>query len=158
MVLFDVDGIFTDGCVYLDKNGDEMLKFSRIDGKGIELIRNRFIIGVISSEDSEVIRNRMKKLQLNEIMVGVKNKLECYTKLKEKYNLTDEEILYAGDDVQDIEILKKCGVSCCPYNAIDGVKNICDIISKYKGGEGFVRDICELLIRCENYERNKNRQ
>ncbi|UCG02601.1 MAG: HAD hydrolase family protein [Candidatus Heimdallarchaeota archaeon] len=147
MAIFDVDGIFTDGCVYVDSKGRELIKFSRIDGKGIELLIEAGIhIGVISSEASDVVKFRMGKLNISEVYLGIKNKLEIYNRIKEKFHLTDKEICYCGDDLQDIPVLRQCGFSCCPKNAQDEVKNICDYISEYEGGRGFVRDICNKIL------------
>ncbi len=147
MVIFDVDGVFTDGSVYIDPKGREMIKFSRIDGKGIELVIQEGIhIGVISSEASDAVKFRMNKLNIHEVHLGIKNKLEVYNSIKEKYELSDQEICYCGDDVQDIQILTKCGFSCCPINAQNEVKDICDYISEYEGGNGFVRDICNIIL------------
>jgi YrbI family 3-deoxy-D-manno-octulosonate 8-phosphate phosphatase len=97
LIIFDVDGVFTDGSVYLDKKGNEMLKFSRIDGRGISLIRKRgFKTAVISSEESNIVKVRMRKLNIDEIFIGIDNKLEIYKKLKEKYGLEDKNICYLG--------------------------------------------------------------
>lgn len=147
MAIFDVDGVFTDGSVYLDKNGKETLRFSRIDGKGIELLRKKgYILAVISSEESEIARKRMRKLQIKEVHLGIKDKLTQYKKLKEKYNLKDEEICFCGDDIQDIPVLKKASLSCCPLNALDEVKNVCNFVSRLQEGKGFVRDVADRLI------------
>ncbi|MCF7900827.1 N-acylneuraminate cytidylyltransferase [Candidatus Woesearchaeota archaeon] len=145
MILFDVDGVFTDGSVYQDEKGNETVKFSRIDGKGIELIRNEKIIGVISAENSEIVKKRMEKLRIKEIHLGIKNKLQTYEEIKNKYNLKDEEICFCGDDIQDIPVLEKVGFSACPKNARKEVKAICNYISEYEGGNGFVRDLCDIL-------------
>ncbi|MFW6008821.1 MAG: cytidylyltransferase domain-containing protein [archaeon] len=145
-VLFDVDGVFTDGSVYLDKQGNENLRFSRIDGKGIELLRKKgFIIGVISAENSEIVIKRMQKLLIKEIYLGIKDKLKTYEEIKAKYKIDDEEIAFCGDDIQDILVLKKAGLSACPINARDEVKNICKYKSTKQGGNGFVREICDLF-------------
>ncbi|MFT4303206.1 MAG: cytidylyltransferase domain-containing protein [Candidatus Woesearchaeota archaeon] len=149
-IFFDVDGVFTDGSVYLDKNNNEQLKFSRIDGKGIELIRDKYITGVISAENSEIVRNRMNKLKINEIHLGIKKKIEIYNRLKKKYHLKDDEICYCGDDIQDMDILKIVGLPCSPINAQNEVKNISRYISNKKGGEGFVRDICNIIMHNSN--------
>ncbi|MCK4996957.1 acylneuraminate cytidylyltransferase [Candidatus Pacearchaeota archaeon] len=147
MILFDVDGVFTNGLVTMSTSGDESLTFSRIDGKGIELLRERgYAIGVISSEDSTVVRKRMEKLKISEIHLGIKNKLEIYNQLKAKYNLDDSELCFCGDDVQDIQVMEKCGLKCCPLNAQLEVKNICDIKSDKIGGSGFVRDVADLIL------------
>jgi len=146
VVLFDVDGVFTDGGIYLDEKGNESLRFSRIDGKGIELLRRKeFLIGVISSENSEIIKKRMSKLQIKEVHLGIKNKLKVYEEIKIKYKLKDEEICFCGDDIQDIPVIKKAGLGACPINALNDVKKICDYKSNKRGGEGFVRDVCDLF-------------
>lgn len=148
MVVFDVDGVFTDGSVYLSEDNKEMLKFSRVDGKGIQLLReNGFDLAVISLEDSDIVRNRMKKLGINEVHLGVKNKLQIFNDIKDRYQLVDEEICFCGDDIQDIKVLKKVKLSCCPNNSLDIVKDICFYKSQYKGGKGFVRDVANILIK-----------
>lgn len=147
MILFDLDGVFTDGSVYLDEEGRELLKFSRIDGKGIELLRERgYLIGIISSEENKIVKNRMKKLQIKEINLGTKNKLLIYEQIKEKYNLKDEEICFCGDDIQDLPVIKKCGLSCCPKNAQKDLLDLCNFKSNKRGGEGFVRDVANLFL------------
>jgi len=146
LIIFDIDGVFTDGSVYLNKNGDELLKFSRLDGKGIELLfKEGFNIAIISTEDSEITKKRMGKLNITDYYLGVKNKLEIYNKLKKKYNVSDTEVCFCGDDVSDLEVLKKVGFSCCPCNAQPGVKRVCKYNSSYEGGRGFVRDISNII-------------
>ncbi len=161
MVIFDVDGVFTDGSVYLDHDGNEILKFSRIDGKGIELIREKNLkMVVISSEKSEIILQRMKKLKIEDVYIDIKNKLEIYEKLKEKYSLEDENICYLGDDIQDLEIIKRVGLSCCPLNAQVIVKKYSVYNSSFNGGNGFVRDVCNLILENLDYfliETNKDK-
>lgn len=147
MILFDVDGVFTDGSVFLDAKGNETLKFSRIDGKGIELLRRKgYLLGVISSEKNTIVEKRMQKLKMLEIHLGIKDKLSIYNKIKSKYSLSDEEICFCGDDVQDIEILEKVGLRCCPSNSQEKVKDVCDFKSNKIGGSGFVRDVANLIL------------
>ena len=154
LVIFDVDGVFTDGSVYLDKDGDETLKFSRIDGKGIELLRNTGIkTAIITSENSEIVRLRMEKLRIDNIFIGQSKKLELYEHLKAKYSLADKEICYVGDDLQDLEVLKIVGLSICPNNAQAVIKNCCDYISPLSGGENFVREICNIIIEVKNFNK-----
>ena len=147
LIIFDVDGVFTDGSVYLNKRGDELLKFSRIDGKGIELLRNFGLkTAVITSEDSEIIKLRMDKLKIDDIFIGIKDKIKIYTQLKEKYSLQDQEICYLGDDIQDLDIIRKVGFSSCPNNAQQIIKDSAIYSSPFYGGHGFVRDVCNLII------------
>ncbi len=147
LIIFDVDGVFTDGSVFLSENGKEMLKFSRIDGRGISLIRQKdFKTAVITSEDSEIVKLRMNKLKIDNIFVGIKDKMNIYNELKSKYSLNDNNICFLGDDTQDLEILKIVGFSCCPSNAQRIVKEHSIYKSSFKGGEGFVRDVCNLIL------------
>ena len=105
------------------------------------------IIGVISAENSMIVRSRMEKLQIDEIHLGIQNKLAIYENIKEKYKLNDSQICFCGDDFQDIEVLEKVQLSCCPSNAQDEVKKKCTFESKNKGGEGFVRDVSNLILK-----------
>lgn len=150
-LLFDVDGIFTDGSVYLDKEGKEMLKFSRIDGKGIELAKKKnYITGIITSENSQIIKKRMEKLKIDEIHIGTGDKLKVYEKIKEKYNLADKQIAFCGDDIQDISVLKKAGLSICPKDAQSEVRKYCDVALNKKGGNRFVRAVVDFVV---NYKK-----
>jgi len=150
LIIFDVDGVFTDGSVYLNKDGKEILKFSRIDGKGIELlIKNGFKTAVITSEKSEIVEKRMKKLNINDVYINIKDKIKIYNDLKIKYSLNDENICYLGDDIQDLKIMKLVGLSCCPKNAQELVKKHSIYISPFRGGKGFVRDVCNHIL--ENF-------
>jgi N-acylneuraminate cytidylyltransferase len=159
LVIFDIDGIFTDGSVYLNKKGQETLKFSRIDGKGIELLRkNKLRTAAISSENSEIARKRMEKLKINSVYIGISNKINVYNELKTKYKLKDDQICYCGDDIQDLEPIKSSGFSCCPINSQRIIKENSNYISDIKGGEGFVRDVCNIILtnKGETNERNQN--
>lgn len=151
LVIFDVDGVFTNGSVYLNEDGREMMKFSRIDGRGIRLLRQKGLkTAIITSEESTIVKFRMEKLKIDEIYIGILNKIMIYNDLKKKYNLLDENICYLGDDTNDLEILKIVGLSCCPKNALKIVKQISKYVSDFKGGKGFVRDVCNLII--ENFQ------
>ena len=147
LIIFDVDGVFTDGSIYLSEEGIEMMKFSRIDGRGIRLLKEKGLkTAVITSEDTTIVENRMKKLKIDDVFTGIINKITIYNKLKKKFNLEDENICYLGDDTNDLAILKIVGLSCCPKNAQNIVKQNSKYLSEYKGGGGFVRDVCNLII------------
>jgi len=147
LIIFDVDGVFTDGSVYLDNKNNESLRFSRIDGKGIELLcKKGFDLAVITSENSEIVKLRMEKLKIRDIFIGIKDKIKIYNELKKKYRLEDKNICFLGDDIQDLNILKIVGFSCCPINAQRVVKENSVYNSPFKGGEGFVRDVCNLIL------------
>jgi len=153
MVIFDVDGVFTDGSVYLDKAGRENLKFSRIDGKGIEILKKQNIkTAIITAENSEIVKLRMEKLKIDDIFIGERDKIKIFGFLKDKYSFEDKNICFAGDDLQDLEPIKTAGLSVCPANAQQDIKNNCDYISALTGGQNFVREICNIIIEVKtNY-------
>ena len=149
LVIFDIDGIFTDGSVYVDAAGNELLRFSRIDGQGIQLIREAGLkTAVISSADAQASRKRMEKLKIDSIIIGVgtQDKLSHYQALRNQYGLRDEQIAYCGDDIMDIAVLQAAGLALCPANAQEPVKKICDFVSARTGAQNFVREICNLLL------------
>jgi N-acylneuraminate cytidylyltransferase len=155
LVIFDVDGVFTDGAVYVNNQGTELLKFSRVDGKGIEMLnRTGTKIAVITSEETEIVKERMKKLNIRHVYTGVCNKVTTYEFLKKEFALKDEEIAYCGDDVGDLSVMKKAGFTACPKNAVDHIKRECQYISSFYGGAGFVRDICDIIIQSKKVDEN----
>ena len=156
LLIMDVDGVFTDGSVYVDNKGNEILKFSSIDGKGIELLRkNSILTGVISQEETGAIRHRMEKLKIDFVLLGIKNKIDIYKRWKNNLNLEDKQICVCGDDIADLAILKQAGFSCAPQNATSEVKCIVDYVSKFKGGEGSIRDICNIILNRKDYKDEK---
>lgn len=146
MLLSDCDGVMTDGGMYYSENGDELKKFNTKDGMGVQLLREKGILfGIITGEESELVKRRARKLKACECLTGVKDKLAAYESIKQKYGLKDEEIAYVGDDVNDISVLKAAGVSFCPQNAVEKVKRVAEYATKSSGGEGVLREICYKL-------------
>lgn len=145
LLALDVDGVMTDGSMYYSENGDELKKFNTRDGMGIQLLKENGIkIAIITKENTKLVDRRAKKLKVDDIFQGIENKLIVLEELKKKYNLDYSNIAYIGDDINDIPILEKVGISICPNDAIIDVKNVCDYVTKRKGGEGVVREFYEL--------------
>lgn len=144
LLAIDVDGVLTDGSMYYSEKGDELKKFNTHDGMGIQLLRENGIkIAIVTKEKTEIIERRAKKLGVDDLFQGIENKLFALDCLIKKYNLNYSEIAYIGDDVNDISVLKKVGISMCPRDAISDVKKVCMYITKKKGGEGVVREFYE---------------
>ena len=147
ILLSDCDGVMTDGGMYYSENGDELKKFNTRDGMGIQLLRERGILfGIITGEESELVKRRAKKLKACECYTGVKDKLAVYEEIKKKYCLDDSEIAYIGDDVNDISVLKKAGVSFCPADAVEEVKKSVSIILKRCAGDSVLRNVSQILL------------
>lgn len=144
----DVDGVLTDAGMYYTENGDELKKFNTRDGKGIELLRNKGVkTAILTSEDTKIVQARAKKLQINHTHQGVKDKLAVLKEILQKEGFSLNEVAYIGDDVNDIEILQAVGLKACPKDAMNKVKKVKGIkVLKTKGGEGAVREFCEIIL------------
>lgn len=147
---FDVDGVMTDGRIHVLANGEQIRSFFVKDGWAINYARKAgYIIAVISSGQYEGVRKRLEYLQIEDIHIAVKDKMEVFNGLLEKYDLKKEEVLYMGDDIPDIKILKEVGLPTCPNDAVIDVINSSKYISPYNGGQGAVRDVIEKTMRIQ---------
>lgn len=147
MFLTDCDGCLTDGGMYYSENGDEMKKFNTKDGMGFSLLQKRGIItGIITGENVELNKRRAVKLNLDILESGCKDKKAALIKLCEQYEISLSNVLYVGDDINDLEILNMVGYSCSPSDAVSEVKNAVNYIAKAKGGEGVIREIVDMIL------------
>ncbi len=150
-LLVDCDGVLTNGAMYYTENGDEIKKFSTYDGMGFQLLKNHGIItGIITGEDRQLVKRRFEKLGLNELYMGVSDKLKILDEICKKNNLKYEEVAYIGDDLNDIPIIENVGFSCSVHNGISIIKSKVDYVASKNGGEGAVREIADLILKyCE---------
>ncbi len=147
MLLTDCDGCLTDGGMYYSENGDELKKFNTRDGMGFEILRAHGIItGIITSENVELNRRRAEKLKIDELHMGVKDKLSVVKELSEKYGIPMEEIAYVGDDINDIPVLNEVGHAFCPHDAAEIVKEASVHVTSANGGGGVIREIVDKMI------------
>ena len=148
LLLTDCDGVLTDGGVYYGEQGEVLKKFNIKDGMGVERLRKLADIqtGIITGEMSTSVAKRAEKLQITELHLGIKDKLSVLMQIMVNRNLVSEQIAYIGDDVNDIEIMQKVGLTACPADAISFTKEIADYVCENRGGEGCFREFAELLI------------
>ena len=156
LFLTDVDGCLTDGGMYYTAEGDAMKRFCVYDGMGMVLLRQAGIpSGILTSEQSPIVKARAEKLHLDFLYLGVgsKDRTGCLTKLEaakricDKLGITLAEVCYVGDDVNDIDLLSAVGYPCCPPNARPEVKALPGIrILKTPGGQGAIREIADAII------------
>jgi len=155
LFLTDVDGVLTDAGMYYSEKGDELKKFNTRDGKGLELLRNNGIeVGIITSEDTQIVSDRARKLKVDILHQGIKNKGKVLTNILNELNLSEQQVAYIGDDINDLSILDRVGFSAAPANAIDQVKQRVEYICQKNGGEGCVREIAELILNFRKREHN----
>lgn len=148
MVITDFDGIVTDNCVYIDSKGDSARKLNFKDIMAFSLLRkNGFKIGIISGEANSAIEILKEKFQIEEVHQGIRNKLEVLESIIEKYNLSDEEFIYIGDDVNDYDSLNRAKFAITVPTAVTKIKNISHIqITEADCGNGAFREVVDVLI------------
>ena len=148
--ILDVDGVLTDGSVILMPSGEMVRTMHTKDGYAMQLaIKKGFRIAVITGGRDKMVEERLKYLGLTDIYSGVRDKMDAYTDLLYSYNLKPEEIIYMGDDVPDIAVMREVGLSCCPNDAVADVRAISEYISPIEGGKGCVRDIIEQTMKVQ---------
>jgi len=148
MVVFDVDGVLTDGKIVLDMHGVETKSFNVQDGTGIKyLLRSDIRVGLITGRQSGVVSFRARELGIEDVYQGVKVKLEAYEKLVEKHGLHDEEVCYVGDDLPDIPVMRRVGLPVAVANARLEVKNEAAYVTQAEGGAGAVREVAEEILK-----------
>tara|TARA_B000000557_G_scaffold252507_1_gene240739 strand:- start:1205 stop:1714 length:510 start_codon:yes stop_codon:yes gene_type:complete len=149
--ILDVDGVLTNGKILVTSKGKMLREMNTKDGFIIKYALDKgFKIFIISGGTNKGVKERLKDLGIEEIFLGEHTKKDTYEKLIKKYNLKKNEIVYMGDDIPDIPVMKKIGVPCCPNDAVPDVKQISIYISKKNGGQGCVRDIIEQTLRVQN--------
>ena len=147
MIVLDVDGTLTDGKIYMGANGEIMKAFNAHDAIGVRKLKENNITSVIiTGRKSNITLNRAKEMNVDFVYQDVINKLPKLKEIAENLNIKYEEIAYIGDDENDFESMMICGLKCCPNDAMDIIKSNCDIISRYNGGAGAVREIIEMII------------
>ncbi len=147
LFLTDCDGCLTDAGMYYSEHGDELKKFNTKDGMGFSLLQSKGIItGIITSESVDLNRRRAKKLNLDVLEAGCKDKVTAVKRLCEKYGIALQNVAYIGDDINDLEVLEIVGLGCAPADAMPQVKAVADYVTKVKGGEGVIREVVERII------------
>ena len=146
MVVFDVDGVMTDGSITYDENGVEYKTFNAKDGQGIVMLTKAGIItAIITARENGTVKHRFENLGMTKLFMSQKNKTIALKQLVEEYDVTYSEIAYMGDDLPDLCVLKEVGLACCPNDAVGEVKEVCDFVSSKNGGRGAVRELTDLI-------------
>ena len=148
LIAFDVDGVFTDGRIYISDAGVESKAFHTQDGHGIRQILEVGIkVAIISGRKSQAVSMRMKELSIEDVYLGCKNKEATFQALLKKYSIRAMESAFVGDDIPDVKILKVVGLPIAVANARSEVKKIAKYITKNTGGSGAIREITDLLLK-----------
>lgn len=151
LLLLDVDGVLTDGGLIYSDSGEQIKKFNSRDGLGIKLLMKSGVeVGIISGLSSKALEHRCAKLGITLLFSGIGNKADALEKIALKTGIPYNNMAFVGDDLIDLPAIKRVGVSFCVSDACDEVKNHCDVITRKKGGDGAVREVCEAILKARH--------
>jgi len=159
MLLMDVDGVLTDGSILYASGRQEVKAFFVHDGLGLRMAQRAGIItALISARESEMVARRAAELQILEVHQRIEEKISVWEELLEKYRLQPEDVAMMGDDLSDLPLLRRAGLSIAVANAVDEVKSRVDYVTQHLGGRGAVREVVELILRARGqYEEGLQR-
>lgn len=149
-VIFDVDGVLTDGKIGYGNHGDELKFFDVQDGLGMQLLRKaKLYTFIISGRFSKVTLMRAREVRVMRVFQNIADKLIIYERLKKKFKLKDSEFCCMGDDIIDLPVLKRVGLACAVLNAQEEVKKEAHYVTKFTGGHGAVREVCDIILKSQ---------
>lgn len=150
LVIFDVDGVLTDGSLFIGDDGQEYKAFNSRDGHGMKMLQASGVaIGIITGRSSQVVSHRMSSLGINHVYQGQHDKLPAFLELIGKLGLEAEQVAYVGDDVVDLPILTRVGLAIAVQDAHNLVKQHSHWITPNPGGRAAARDVCELIMQAQ---------
>lgn len=150
LIIFDIDGVLTDGKLFFGSTGEELKVFHVQDGLGLKLLQKAGIeVALISSRKNVAVLQRMMELDIKHIYLGHENKNIPFKKLLTKLKLMRQQVAYAGDDLPDLTIMQQVGLSICVANAHPILKQYADWQTKNSGGNGAAREICDMLLQAQ---------
>ena len=156
-LIFDVDGVLTDGSLIVNSDGELLRKMNVKDGYALKAaIESGLNLVIISGGTNEGVRERLKILGIKHIYLGVHNKLNQLNKYIDSTSTDLNKIMYMGDDIPDVPVMKLVGLACCPQDAVNEVKEISNYVSDKNGGKGAVRDIIEQIMKIKKSWNNFN--
>jgi 3-deoxy-D-manno-octulosonate 8-phosphate phosphatase (KDO 8-P phosphatase) len=149
--IFDVDGVLTDGIVHVTEAGEQLRQFNIKDGYALQLaVKRGFKIAVITGGRSAGVELRLRGLGITDVYMGVESKTEVYRRFITENELLHEDIVYMGDDIPDLPVMKFAGLAVCPADAVEEIKTLSAYISPKTGGKGCVRDIIEKVLKIQD--------
>ncbi|SDL78634.1 3-deoxy-D-manno-octulosonate 8-phosphate phosphatase (KDO 8-P phosphatase) [Daejeonella rubra] len=150
-IVLDVDGVLTNGILLLTESGEQLRQFNIKDGYALQLaVKKGIKIAALSGARSKGVEHRLRGLGIQDVFLGLDSKLEVYTNYLLQNDLTPDQVLFMGDDIPDLQVMKLAGLAVCPLDAVEEIKAISHYISSKNGGEGCVRDIVEKVLKIQN--------
>ncbi len=149
--VFDMDGVLTDGTVFVFSGDEQVRRMSIKDGYALQLaLKKGYKMLIISGGFSEAVKERLERLGITNVRMAIKDKEKYLNEYVKKYKLKWEEVLYMGDDIPDYGLMKLVGISCCPADAVGEIRDAVKYVSPFNGGLGCVRDVIEKVLKLNN--------
>ncbi len=147
LLFLDVDGVLTDGGIWVDGEGRESVRFDVQDGKGIVRAQEKgLIVAFVTAKQLQATKRRADTLGVKDVWLGVKDKAEVFETLRQRYGLSSEEMAAVGDDLQDLPAMERAGLAVAVANARPQVKAVAHYITRARGGQGAIRELVELIL------------
>jgi len=147
LLCVDVDGVLTDAGMYYGPDGEVLKKFNTRDGMGLARVREAGVaVAIISGEDSAIVHARAAKLKIDDVYCDAANKRAAVDALCDKHDLALDQVAFIGDDLNDLSALESVGLACAVADAAEPVQAVAHYVTRRRGGDGAVREVCELLI------------
>ena len=150
LALFDVDGVMTDGILFIAEAGETFKPFNILDGLGLKLLQSSGVAtGILTGRASAAVEARVAELSIVHCITGASDKLRAYTDLRSRLGLDEAQVCYMGDDLPDLSVLRRCGLSLSPPEAITLIRNHVHYVTRTGAGKGAVREACELIMQAQ---------
>lgn len=150
LLICDVDGVLTDGKIYIGNEGELFKAFDVKDGLGIKmLLANGIDVAILTARSSEILKKRTQELGITNVLQGQRDKVKGLEQLLSDTSLTAQEIAYIGDDLPDYAVIQKVGLKACPCNAVEEIEHLADFKSRHPGGAGAVRELAEYILKAQ---------
>ncbi|WP_277189458.1 HAD family hydrolase [Caballeronia sp. BR00000012568055] len=151
LMIFDVDGVFTDGSLYFSAEGDTMKSFNSLDGHGVKMLQKIGIqTAIITGRKSGIVNARAKELGITHLFQGVEDKTVALEELLVKAGVSAADCGYMGDDWPDLAVMRRCGFAAAPANAHPEVIQRVHWVAEARGGHGAVREVCDAILRAQH--------
>lgn len=152
LAIFDVDGVLTDGTLYIGAAGEAFKAFHILDGHGIKMLQSRGVAtAILSGRSSEAVALRARELGIAHVLQGIGDKVEAFERLAASLRVDAAACAFVGDDLPDLEVMKRCGFAVAVANAVEEVKAAAHYVTRASGGRGAAREFCELVLRAQGH-------
>lgn len=148
LAIFDVDGVMTDGTLYIGAEGEAFKAFNILDGHGVKMLQAAGVAtAIISGRSSPAVLRRAAELAIPHVVQGASDKVAAFDRLRASLGLGEEACAFVGDDLPDLPVMERCGLAVAVANAVESVKAAAHYTTRAPGGRGAVREFCELVLR-----------